>query len=335
MNKKKITIITLVIGLLLATMIIPQFMSADKVMVSQHTFCLDTTCSIDAYFKNYDEGNRIINQALELCEDYENMFSRTIKGSDIYKINHAKGQKVKVSKETAELIKTALELCEESGGQFDITIGRLSALWNFSAENPKVPDPQKIKALLPTVDYKKVHLDGQEVWIDNPESWIDLGAIAKGYIADKLSEFLIGKGVKHGIVNLGGNIVCIGKKPDRSLWKIGVEMPNSNKQEIVDSVEVMDKTLVTSGTYERFIKKGNKNFHHVLDPTDGWPCKTDLQGVSILGDEGTSAYCDAYSTICLLKGEEEAIKFMKNHPEYGILTVKDNKVSAKDGTWPQ
>lgn len=334
MSKKK-TAIIIAICVIAIALIIPQFMSSDKLKVSKHIFALDTTCNIDAYFKNRSEGEKIVDETLNLCKKYEDMLSRTVKGSDVYKINHARGSKVEVSEETATIIKAALELSEESGGQFDITIGRLTDLWNFSAENPQVPNPEDIKKLLPTVGYEKVHVDGQTVWIDDPETWIDLGAIAKGYIADKLSEHLVQKGVKHGIVNLGGNIVCIGKKPDRKLWNIGIEMPGSNNQEIVGSVEMMDQTLVTSGTYERFIEKGNKRYHHILDPKTGWPCKTDVQGVSILGDEGKSMYCDAYSTICLLKGEKDALKFMADHDEYGILTVKNNEVSAIGGSWPK
>lgn len=334
MNKKKIIIIILVVGFLVAAMIIPQFMGQEKTKVSKSDFCLDTVCFIDLYDIGAKEGEELASQAFKKCHEYEDMLSRTVEGSDIYKINHARGKKVEVSKDTAKLITTSLELSEGTQGMFDISIGRLSALWDFSSENPRVPASSDIKKLLPSVGYEKVHIDGQKVWIDDPETWLDLGAIAKGYIADKISDYLVQEGVKHGIVNLGGNIVCIGEKPGQGPWKVGIESPGSERKEIVDSVEMKDMTLVTSGTYERFIEENGKKYHHVLNPHTGWPVDTDLQSVSILGQRGQSMYCDAFSTVCLLKGEKGALDFMKSHPEFGILTVKNDSVSSCQGKWP-
>ena len=164
----------------------------------------------------------VLEECEKLCQKYENLFSRTIDTSDVSRINQANGQPVTVDQETADLIKTALHYGDLSDGKFDITIAPLSELWNFGHNDGQIPDPAAIEEARSHVNYKNVKVDGTTVQLLDPKAAIDLGAIAKGYIADQLKEYLESAGIKHGLISLGGNTVAIGEKPDGSPFKIGV-----------------------------------------------------------------------------------------------------------------
>ncbi|MEG0291540.1 MAG: FAD:protein FMN transferase [Anaerovoracaceae bacterium] len=324
--KKKLLLV-----LICTLVIITQVGCGTKEPVSKTGFYLNTSCQIDIMDMNKTEGEKIIDQVFEECGNYEKMLSRTVKGSDIYKINHAKGKPVTVAPETAYLIKTSIEMSEKTNGQFDITVGKLTDLWNFSSDNPKKPKDADIKEAVKTIGYKNIVIKGNTVQLKNPETWLDLGAIAKGYIADKLTASLEEKGVKTGIVNLGGNIVTIGAKADGSPWNIGIETPYSDRNDIVGAVKMKDQTVVTSGTYERFFEEGGKKYHHILNPKTGYPVNSDIEGVSILSKKGNSGYCDAYSTISLLLGKEKAKEFMSKQDgfEFMIIDTKGKDFNSK------
>lgn len=315
------------------TVIITQTSCGMKTPVQKTTFCLNTAVTVEIDSMTQEEGEKVIDEVFEECRRYENMLSRTVKGSDIYRINHAEGKPVEVSEETAELISESLEVCRQTDGLFDITVGRLTDLWNFSSEDPHVPDDSDIKEAAATVDYRNVSVDGTTVQMKNPDAWIDLGASAKGYIADRLAVFMRDKGVTSGVINLGGNIVTIGEmENDKGPWPVGLEKPYSERQEIIGKLMLQDQTLVTSGVYERCFTENGKTYHHVLNPDTGYPEDTDMLSISILSNEGNSTMCDIYSTSCLLMGSEKARKFMdsKDGFEYAIV-MEDGTVIQSDG----
>lgn len=316
--------------LILLFVIISQSACGAKVKTSKTEFYLNTSCTIDIYDKTESEGNEIISALFAECDKYEKLLSRTISTSDIGKINAAKGETTTVSQETAKLIEDALKVGEETNGDFDISVGQLSDLWNFTSDSPKVPSADSIFKALGSVGYKNVTLNGNDVTISNENTHLDLGAVAKGYIADKLADLAKKKGVTSGIINLGGNVVAIGAKPDGSPWKIGIELPYSGQSQVIGFVEIKDKTVVTSGIYERFFEEDGVKYHHVIDPKTGYPKKTDIVSVSILSDKGNSKLCDLYSTSCLLLGKEKAIEFMKDKAgfEYCIIDSDNNIITS-------
>lgn len=308
-------------------LIITQVGCTSSEPVSKTDFYLNTTCTIEIRGMDESKAVEIIDNAFAECGRYEGLFSRTIKNTDIYKINNAGGDEITVSPETAELINQGIHLAKDTNGLFDITVGQLTDLWNFSATEPKVPADNKIKDTLPTIDYSNIHIHDTTVSLENPNTWLDLGAIAKGYIADRLSDYLIEQGVTSGIVNLGGNIVTIGTKEDGSKWSIGLEAPYSDRQEMIGGIQMENMTVVTSGTYERYIEEDGRKYHHILNPTTGYPVDSDIISVSILSKQGNSAMCDGYSTVCLLLGREKAEEYMKDKEgfEYCILDT-DGKI---------
>ena len=320
-------------------MIITQQGCASKTVepVTRQSFYFDTVCSISVYnMEEMGEENAAsaIEDAFALCSRYESLLSRTKEGTDIYRINHAAGEPVECDPETVEVIRKGLYYSELSGGTFDITIGRVSDLWDFHAEEPGVPSPEALKEAAATVDWRKVVIDGNTVTLTDPETHIDLGGIAKGYIGDRISEELREHGVTSAIISLGGNIVCIGAKgsgEDAKPFRIGIEKPYSEQTEIVGAVDARDETVVTSGVYQRYFEADGVRYHHILDATTGYPAETDIVGVTLKAADGKSADCDALATILLMMGEEKAMETVEQTEgiEAFVITQDGRYVSTE------
>lgn len=297
---------------LCAAIIITQTGCGSEEPVSENQFLLNTVCTITVYDMKKAEAQEAIDKAFETCKKYENMLSKTVKDSDVYKINHAGGKPVQVRSETLAVIKKGISFGKLSGGMFDITIGAVSDLWDFTGDHPKVPEKNTLSSAVKTVDYKQIKINGNKVRLENPRAQLDLGGIAKGYIADRVTEVLEADDVEKAIINLGGNIVTIGEKAEGEPWTIGIERPYSDRTEILGSVGVADGTIVTSGVYERYFKENGTLYHHVLNPKTGYPVENNLDAVTIKGEKGQSVDCDALGTICLMLGTEKSMKLLED-----------------------
>ena len=249
-----------------------------------------------------------------LVKRYELLFSRTNPQSQLSRINNALGKAVVVDPELAQFITLALEYCKQSNGLFDITIGSVLRLWDF--KGGVVPNEQSITDALRDVDYQAVHVEGASVRLNNPKATIDLGGIAKGYIADKIIEMLSEHSVQSGLVNLGGNVMVLGEKPDGSAWNVGIRLPESSLYQAGDeafaSLFVRDSSVVTSGIYERAFIDQERLYHHILDPNTGYPAQTDLLGATIVSKKSLDG--DGYSTTLIILGLERAIQFIEDRP---------------------
>ena len=280
---------------------------------------LDTYCTITVSALN---AQSLLEEAFYLCATYEELFSITLEESDVWSINHANGAPVTVAPETVELIKLGLEIGELSGGYFDISIGRLSTLWDFTGQSG-IPSEDAISLARSTVDYRQIIIDGNTVRLVDPEAWIDLGGIAKGYIADRIAEFLIGRGATSAVIDLSGDVALAGEKQDGSPWRIGVRNPFGSRSELIGVVETGEASIVTSGTYERQFESDGVIYHHIIDPFTGMPVNTDIVGVTIVADSSTIG--DALSTAVLLLGSERAAGFLDQVPGFiGALLVLEN-----------
>ena len=337
-----------VLLLLLFTLIISQTAcggpSAEP--VSQDGYFLDTVCSVSVYrmkddagnvkaaSEMEDEANAAISDAFAVCEDMEALLSRTRAGSDISRINEAKGEWTEVSDAAAEIIRKGMEYSRMSDGAFDITVGGLTEQWDFHAAEgeAKLPDEKALAEAAKHVDYRNIAIEGGKVRLTDPETKLDLGGIAKGYIGDMMTEVLEQRGVVSATVNLGGNVICIGGKTDGDDFVIGVEAPFSDRTEIIGKINARDKTLVTSGVYERMIEVDGKTYHHILDTKTGWPVKTDLDAVTLIADKGRSADIDALSTTCLIKGSEEGMKFIEGIDGVeAVFVLSDGSIRQTSG----
>lgn len=271
----------------------------------------------------------ILDGLKKLCKKYDTMFCTTNTDSELYKLNHANGQPFTVSSETANLIQEGIHYSELSGGAFDLTIEPVSALWDFKADKPTVPSSDAIAQAVSHVDYTKIDIQDNTVTLEDPEAGIDLGAIAKGYIADQVKTYLKKQGIKHAIINLGGNVDVIGTKPDGSKYNIGIQKPFDESGEAITSVQLKDQTVVTSGIYERYFKKNGKLYHHILDPRTGYPCENNLYSVSIITDSSTKA--DALSTTCFLLGYEKGMELIQSMDGVEAIFITDDEKVHKIG----
>ncbi len=293
-------------GLTAAVLILPSGCSAVSSEPMTYTDTLfDSVISVQIYDSKDEE---ILDGCRDLCQEYDVKFSRTNEESEVSMINSAQGNPVEVSPETATLIKKGLYYGKLSDGAFDITIGSVSRLWDFKAEEPALPDQAALAEALQHVDYKKVVVEGNTVKLQDPAAALDLGAVAKGYIADLLKEYLEGEGVHHALINLGGNVLAIGGKPDGSAFNIGIQKPFDESGIPLTSVRIKDKSIVTSGTYQRYFEKDGTLYHHILDPYSGYPCNNGLASVSIITDSSLTA--DALSTTCFILGPEKGLELV-------------------------
>ncbi len=304
----------------------------------RESFYFDTICNITIYGihkdttklnnkSTEDEKNAIcqdiISEAFSLCSSYEDMFSKTKEGSDIFRINHSAGEPTTVSEETIYLLETAISFGDLTNGLFDISIGKVSEVWGFPTtltfEEQKassIPSVDQLNEAVSHVNYKNIKINKEDntVTLLDPNMLIDLGGIAKGYIADKVAEKLKSLGVVSAVINLGGNIQVIGGKSSDFIvdektsiddFVIGINNPNDQENPLLTTVNVKDKTLVSSGTYQRYVEYDGVKYHHILNPKTGCPVETNLIQVTIIGPCGSSMISDILSTSCLLLGEEE------------------------------
>ena len=268
----------------------------------------------------YDSKDKnLLTECMNLCDKYEKVFSRTASDSELYQLNHRELAPVEgtedtyqVSDDLAELVSEGLDYSELSKGAFDIAIEPLTSLWDFTAEDPQVPEDSLIQAALPKCDYHNISVDKDknEITLKTDDTAIELGAIAKGYIADRLKDYLVSQNVKSAIINLGGNVLCIGEKPNNSAFKIGIQKPFADRSETIAVMDIKDKSVVSSGIYERCFEQNGTLYHHLLNPETGYPCDNGLIAVTIISDKSVDG--DALSTTCFALGLEDGMKLAES-----------------------
>lgn len=302
-----------------------QSSSSNVQKYSQTEFIFGTVVTLTVYA----EDDSSLDGAFELCEKYENMFSGSIEGSDVWRINHADGNSTEVSSETAGLIELSLEYSALTDGAFDITVAPLSALWGFSGESPAVPSADSINELLPLVGYTQITVDGNTVTLPAGCS-IELGAIAKGYISDRLCDYFADSGVSAALINLGGNVATVGTKPDGSAWQIGIRDPIGDYSDYIGTLSLGETSVVTSGIYERCFEADGVIYHHILSTENGYPVNNELASVTIICKSGADA--DALSTSLYLMGFEKAFEFVQSSDDLeAVFILTNGDVHKTDG----
>lgn len=277
-----------------------------------------------------DDADRLLKECFDICRDMEKTLSAHDEESELYRLNHRSPdqQETEVSDDLKECISKGLYYSELTDGAFDITVLPLRELWDFEAREPSVPSEADIEAALKRVDYRRVHVKGNTVSFDDPDTKIDLGGIAKGYISAKLKEHLVREGCTSALINLGGNVSAVGKKPDGESWRVGIQKPFADRGTVYDTLEIDNECVVSSGTYERYFTENGKQYHHILDTKTGHPVETSLQQASVIGEDDT--LCDALSTICVLLGKEEAENLMaKQDFDVSVLFIDEDA----GGSW--
>ena len=291
--------------------------------ITATAFKLNTVVKVTIY-DSQDE--KILQDALALCDKYEKIFRRTRTDSEIYLLNEGKlpqedGYYI-LSEECAELIGKGLYYSELSGGAFDITIEPLSSLWDFTSGEKQIPDPQTLVEAQKHVGYEKVELKGNKIRFQEDGMGLELGAIAKGYIADKIKEFLISEGIESAVIDLGGNVLCIGTRPDGEAFRVGIQKPFADRNETVATAGIRDRSVVSSGIYERYFEKDGTLYHHILNPKSGYPYENGLTAVTILSDESVDG--DGLSTVCFALGLEKGMELINSLPDTQAVFITED-----------
>lgn len=305
----------------------------DNEPLSKTEFMMDTVMTIKLYDKKDEE---VLKKAFNRIKEIEDKMSNTIENSYIDKINKNAGKApIEVDEELYNLLVKAKKFAELTDGAYEPTIGPLVELWNIKGEgkNDKhtIPKEEDIKKALDKVDYKKLELlDNNKVLLKDKGMKLDLGGIAKGYAGDEVKRVLEENGVKHAIIDLGGNIYALGSKEGHKSWKIGIQNPKEERGSYVGIVEVKENAVVTSGDYERYFEVDGKRYHHIIDSKTGYPSDNELSAISIVSKSSTDS--DALSTALFVLGREKGAKVLSKLEDTEVLYItKSGKVYISNG----
>lgn len=285
-------------------------------------FAMDTIMDL----KIYAENDSALFAAEEEIKRIDALLDRGSENSEIYKINSEKT--AAVSDETADLIRTAVDISEKTGGAFDITTAPVSDLWGFYGGSFRVPSDNELQNALAGIGYEKIQLDGNSVSVPENTS-VDLGGIGKGYASDQTAAVLRNSGVKSAIVSLGGNVYALGKRPDGKDWKVGITDP-ADRSGIIGTVSVSDKSVVTSGGYQRYFERDGVAYHHIIDPKTGKSAQSGLSSVTVVSESG--ALADGLSTALFVMGLDEGIELWRESDSFDAVFVDNGgKIYITDG----
>lgn len=292
--------------------------------VSDTFFAMDTVMTVTAY-----DGEDLTLRCEERIRELESLLSAQKPDSDAARLNASDGKEISLSDETSVLLGEVLEFCRETDGIYDPTVYPLVKEWGFINGEYKIPESVRISELLANTGFEKITLSGNTASAPAGIE-LDFGACAKGYAADELKKILTENSVTSALLDLGGNILAIGKKPDGSPWKIGVADPFS-PSESAGTLLLSDCAAVTSGGYERyFIGDNGERFCHIIDPRTGCPANSGIASVTVVGQRGTR--CDMLSTALFIMGTEKAANFWRKAGDFDMLIIsEDGKMLITDG----
>jgi len=270
-----------------------------------------------------------IDLAVEEISRIENLLSEWIPTSKVSEINQNAGIKpIKVNSEIFDLTKTAIFFSEISNGAFDISIASLDKIWKFDDSMNKLPSEEEIKKSIKNVNYKNIILDSinSTIFLKNKGMKISFGSIGKAYSADKTRDFMKNLGVKAGIINASGDISTWGTQKNGEPWVIGINNPfKPNKMAKI--LYFKEKSVTTSGDYEKFAEINGKRYSHIINPKTGFP-SFGLTSVSVIGPSATIA--NGLSTSIMVLGEKKGKKIMKNFPKYSyVIITNKGKIKQK------
>ncbi|SHF10485.1 FAD:protein FMN transferase [Alkalibacter saccharofermentans] len=301
-------------------------------MISKNDFLLNTVVSVRLYDVD-KEAETIIDDSFKLISELEGLLSVHVEGSDLDKLKDNSGRgPVEVSKYTIEVIERSLEYSEITDGRFDITAGPLIDLWRINPPEGYVPSNDEVIEVQKHIDYRKVIVDKEKRTVEllDEDMVPNLGAIAKGYIADKVKDLLVERGIEHAIINLGGNILLVGDRPVNQDFRIGVQDPDAPRNSYIGVINATDKSIVSSGDYERYFERDGIRYHHILDPFTGYPTDNEIRQVSIVSEESMDG--DALSTVIFLMGLDKGLEIINSMENVeAIFVTKEHELVITQG----
>lgn len=293
--------------------------------VSRDIFAMDTYMTLTAYG---EDAGKALDAAKEEIQRIEELVSTGIPTSEVSRINE-KGE-ADVSEDTDFLIQRSKELYDDTDGAFDITVYPVMKAWGFTTGKYRIPKKEELQKLLANMGAGEVSSKDGHVAVGKPGMQIDLGGIAKGYTSDRVMSVFREYDIRHAVISLGGNVHTLNAKPDGSSWKVAVEDPEDTS-DYIGIIEVKNKAVITSGGYERYFEQDGKTYHHIIDPSTGYPADSGLISVTIVSEDGTLA--DGLSTSLFIMGKEKAEEYWRRHADvFDVILVENNgSVSVSEG----
>ena len=297
--------------------------------MSRTEFVLGTSCTVTLY----DHATKdTLDAAFRRLHEIDQRMSVNAPGSELDEVNAQAGRRpVPVTPDVFAVMKRALALAELSGGLFDPTVGPLVKLWGINTDHARVPSPAEIEAARKLIAWREVVLDepAGTIYLERPGMQIDLGGVAKGFSADEVVGILKARGVTSALVDLGGNIFAVGSKTDGSPWRIGIQNPDSPRGTYFGIATVVNKTLVTSGVYERFFIKHGRRYHHIMDTRTGAPVDNGLESVTVITDRSFDA--DGVTLSLFAMGPARGLPTAEKLGVEAIMVSADHRVYATPG----
>ncbi|MCX8128999.1 MAG: FAD:protein FMN transferase [Clostridia bacterium] len=280
-----------------------------------------------------EEAQKAIDRVSERMLEIEKRMTINAPGSETDKLNINAGKSdVKLTPDVIYVLNTAKKFGRLSDGAFDVTVGPLVKAWGIFTDNERIPADGEINRLIKLVGYNEINADEKNniAGLSRQGQVVDLGGIAKGYAGDEAIRIYKEFGIGTAYINLGGNVIVMGKKPDGTEWRVGVQDPRAKNGEIIGVIKTTDKAVVSSGDYERFFIRDNKRYHHILDPRTGYPAESGLIGTTIVADLSIEA--DALSTATFVLGLEKGMKLIESlNGVDAIFITKEKKVFVTSG----
>jgi thiamine biosynthesis lipoprotein len=298
------------------------FSGCAKPPPAQSEFTLGTVCTVNLF-----EGGsaRVYREVFARFREIEERMSANLPDSELESINQNAGKEaVPVHGDLLELIEKARYYALISDGAFNPLVGPLVKLWGIGGDSPRVPAPEEIAALLPLLNLEGMEIDIERssVFLKQPGMRLDLGAIAKGYAADEAIRIVRREGIERALIDLGGNVFVWGEKKDGSPWRIAVQNPAGERGEYLGIAAVRNKTVVTSGVYERYFEAEGTRYHHILSPETGFPVNNGLLSVTIIALSSLEA--DGLSTAVFGMGYEKGAALVESLENAEALFVFDD-----------
>lgn len=301
-------------------------------------FAMDTVMEVAAYGEHAEQAVKYTEKRIE---ELENRLSRTKAHSLVSGLNRD-GSIRHLTYDYWNLIARAKEYRDATNGAFDITIAPVMDAWGFTGDSFRVPEQSELDTLLKKVNSDAIQMLGSpsdSVTLGEGQA-IDLGGIAKGYTSDCVEAVFYDHEIENGKISLGGNVFVLGTKPDGSDWRVGIKDPR-NESGLAAILSLRDAYAITSGGYERYFEENGKTYHHIIDPSTGYPADSGLLSVTVVAADngpdwagaGNGAMCDAFSTALFVMGEEQALDFWRNggYDFDLVLVTEDGRVVITAG----
>ncbi|MGA2976033.1 MAG: FAD:protein FMN transferase [Spirochaetia bacterium] len=276
---------------------------------------LGTTCMVRLYAGGSASA---LDAAFARIAEIDARMTITKEDSEVIRVNKAAGlHPVAVTPDVLAVIQAGLQYSKDGDGAYDITVEPLVKLWAIGTPDAHIPKPQEIRDAVSRIGYRNILIDQKNstVFLAKPGMGIDLGSVAKGYAADEVARVLRGKGVASALIDLGGNVLTMGRKPDGSLWRIGIQNPQEARGTKIGYVDIAGGSVTTAGTYERYFEEGGKRYFHILDARTGYPAWNGLSAVAIVAADSTTA--DGYDTLVFTLGLDRGRKLVEE--THGVI----------------